>query len=174
MLSLVTQRRYHAIACEFFVEILEVYNEMVRDLLAPPSAKGGGEGHGLDIRLDPENPSEVIILPVDGATAHDPDVQQNRLMFLVFMFHASFSDHVPTVYQIKNINHSPPRDHKSYAAQTSYHTHHIHKTTLSFPTLLTLLSASYLILFCSVCSPLLSFLGTSPFPSSRDERASDL
>ena len=51
-----------------------------------------------------ENPSEVIILPVDGATAHDPDVQQNRLMFLVFMFHASFSDHVPTVYQIKNIN----------------------------------------------------------------------
>ena len=51
-----------------------------------------------------ENLSEVIILPVDGATAHDPDVQQNRLMFLVFMFHASFSDHVPTVYQIKNIN----------------------------------------------------------------------
>ena len=37
-----------------------------------------------------ENSSEVITLPVDGATAHDPDVQQNRLMFLVFMFHASF------------------------------------------------------------------------------------
>ena len=37
-----------------------------------------------------ENLSEVIILPVDGATAHDPDVLQNRLMFLVFMFHASF------------------------------------------------------------------------------------
>ena len=37
-----------------------------------------------------ENPLEVIILPVDGATAHDPDVLQNRLMFLVFMFHASF------------------------------------------------------------------------------------
>ena len=62
MLSLVTQGRHHAIACEFFVEILEVYNEMVRDLLAPPSAKGGGEGHGLDIRLDPENPSEVIVV----------------------------------------------------------------------------------------------------------------
>ena len=49
-------------SCEFFVEILEVYNEMVRDLLAPPSAKGAAEGHGLDIRLDPENPSEVIVV----------------------------------------------------------------------------------------------------------------
>ena len=47
---------------------------------------------------------KLLLLPVDGATAHDPDMLQNRLMFLVFMFHASFSDHVPTVYQIKNIN----------------------------------------------------------------------
>ena len=58
-------------------------------------------------------PPLVLLLPVDGAVvAHDPDVLQNRLMLLVFMFGA---DNFLSYSLLLRIHESSKREKRNYA-----------------------------------------------------------